>query len=52
MKKFENTFINTLRAGPCLYIKTAFPRYGDSHVKDKTVIFNIGIPIPIPKYIE
>ena len=24
-------------AGPCLNIKTVFPRYGDSHVKDKTV---------------
>ena len=23
--------------GPHLNIKTAFPRYGDSHVKDKTV---------------
>ena len=23
--------------GPCLNIKTVFPRYGDSHVKDKTV---------------
>ena len=22
---------------PCLNIKTVFPRYGDSHVKDKTV---------------
>ena len=25
------------KAGPCLNIKTVFPRYGDSHVKDKTV---------------
>ena len=25
------------RSGPCLNIKTVFPRYGDSHVKDKTV---------------
>ena len=41
--------------GPCLNIKTIFPRYGDSHVKDKTVgdgrgdrlIFNMGIPILI-----
>ena len=24
--------------GPCLNIKTVFPRYGDSHVKDKTVV--------------
>ena len=24
-------------AGPRLNIKTVFPRYGDSHVKDKTV---------------
>ena len=24
-------------AGPRLNIKTIFPRYGDSHVKDKTV---------------
>ena len=24
-------------AGSCLNIKTVFPRYGDSHVKDKTV---------------
>ena len=23
--------------GPCINIKTVFPRYGDSHVKDKTV---------------
>ena len=23
--------------GPCLNIKTIFPRHGDSHVKDKTV---------------
>ena len=26
-----------LRPGPCLNIKTVFPKYGDSHVKDKTV---------------
>ena len=25
-------------SGPCLNIKTVFPRYGDSHVKDKTVV--------------
>ena len=24
-------------SGPCLSIKTIFPRYGDSHVKDKAV---------------
>ena len=24
--------------GPCLNIKTVFPRYGDSHVKDKTAV--------------
>ena len=24
--------------GPCLNIKTVFPRYGDYHVKDKTVV--------------
>ena len=32
--------------GPCLNIKTLFPKYGDSYVKDKTVglIFNMGIP--------
>ena len=24
--------------GPCLNIKTVFPRYGDSHVKDETVV--------------
>ena len=27
----------TMLAGPRLNIKTVFPRYGDSHVKDKTV---------------
>ena len=27
----------TQRTGPCLNIKTILPRYGDSHVKDKTV---------------
>ena len=27
----------TILAGPPLNIKTVFPRYGDSHVKDKTV---------------
>ena len=27
----------TWRSGSCLNIKTVFPRYGDSHVKDKTV---------------
>ena len=26
-----------LRSGPCLNIKTVFPRYGESHAKDKTV---------------
>ena len=25
------------QSGPCLNIKTVFPRYGNSHVKDKTV---------------
>ena len=34
--------INTLRLvntwAPSQYIKTIFPRYGDSHVKDKTVV--------------
>ena len=28
---------NTKAPGPRLNIKTIFPRYGDSHVKDKTV---------------
>ena len=35
------------RLGPCLNIKTVFPRYGDSHVIDKTLIINMGIPIPV-----
>ena len=44
--------------GPCLNIKTMFPRYEDSHVKDKTswdrVIFNMGILILVRQqlYIE
>ena len=25
-------------SGPCLNVKTVFPRYGDSYVKDKTVV--------------
>ena len=29
--------LGTYRTGPRFYIKTVFPRYGDSHVKDKTV---------------
>ena len=38
-----------LATGPRFNIRTVFPRYGDSHVKDKTVsrdrlIFNMGIP--------
>ena len=42
---------------PCLNIKTVFPRYGDSHVKDKSqdrLIFNMGIPILVRRhfYIE
>ena len=28
---------NTKTSGPRLNINTVFPRYGDSHVKDKTV---------------
>ena len=44
------------RPGPHLYIKTVFPRYGDSHVKDKTVvrpsfIFNMGIPILVRRHL-
>ena len=33
--------------GPSLNMKTVFPRYGDSHGKDKMVesIFNMSIPI-------
>ena len=38
-----------------LNIKTFFPRYGDSHVKDKTVmrrlIFNMGIPILVRRHL-
>ena len=30
-------FNDSCRPGPRLNIKTVFPRYGDSHVKDKTV---------------
>ena len=26
-----------IKSGPCFNLKTVFPRYGDSHVKDKTV---------------
>ena len=32
------TTIVTETTGPRLNIKTIFPRYGDSHVKDKTVV--------------
>ena len=31
--------------GPCRNIRTAFPKYGDSHVKDKTVVPYNGISI-------
>ena len=37
--KFHPTvdeFVST-ETGPHLNIKTIFPRYGDSHIKDKTV---------------
>ena len=36
--------------GPCLNIKTVFPMYGDSHVKDKTVgetVLSLTWEIPI-----
>ena len=41
---------------PPLNINTFFPRYGDSHVKDKMVarpsyIFNMEIPIMVRKYL-
>ena len=37
--------------GTRLNIKTAFSRYGDSHVKDKTLIFNMGIPILVRRHL-
>ena len=48
-----NSFQN-LAAGTHLNIKTIFPRYGGSHVKDKTVtncfIFHMGIPILVRRH--
>ena len=52
-----------LNSRPCFNIKTVFPRYGSSRVKDKTfvrpsyhnrLIFNMGIPVLIRRhpYIE
>ena len=35
----------TLQSGPRLNIKTVFPTYGNSHIKDNRLIFNVGIPI-------
>ena len=36
MTHFTDTYIYTCQlTGPSLNIKTVFPRYGDSHVKDK-----------------
>ena len=34
--EYLNKYFDTSK-GPSLNIKTVFPRYGDSHVKDKTV---------------
>ena len=34
---FELFFSPSQNAGPRLNIKTVFPRYGDSHAKDKMV---------------
>ena len=34
-----------------LNIKTVFPRYGDSHVKDR-LIFNMGIPILVRRHLS
>ena len=46
--KIPSLHIMCLYPGPCLSIKTVFPRYGDSHVKDKTVArpsyLNMRIP--------
>ena len=35
--KLSNERLEKWQPGPRLNIKTVFPRYGDSHVKDKTV---------------
>ena len=35
---FHQSGIQCRQSGPRLNIKTVFPRYGDSHVKDKTVM--------------
>ena len=45
-----------MKPGGCLNIKTVFPMYGDSHVKDMTVgeavlSFNMGIPILVRRHI-
>ena len=37
-----------LTSGPCLNIKTVFPRYGDSHDR---LIFNMGIPILVRRHL-
>ena len=41
--------------GPCLNIKTIFPRYGDSHVKIRRsrdrLIFNMGISILVRRHL-
>ena len=35
--QYNDTSVNSNTAGSRLNIKTVFPRYGDSHVKDKMV---------------
>ena len=41
--------------GPCLNIGIIFPRYGDSHVKDKTVVSSIddfNLAIVMLKFVD
>ena len=37
LRRLKVTGVEVQNPGPCLNIKTVFPRYRDSHVKDKTV---------------
>ena len=53
----DKKFILTVwKSGPCLNMKAIFPRYGDSHVKEKAVswplIFNIGISILVRRHLN
>ena len=48
MWKRQDFMINSKEPGPCLNLKTVFPRYVDSHIKD---IFNMGMPIPVRRHL-